>query len=115
MLAPFALFMMRCSRRVRLRAGLLLAALSVTALLSIVVYQRIHWWPAASDWQRSFFRQRCAFRIATTVEIPIVQTLAFGIVAIFPSPKRIRATKSSLTVQDDCSLARKDVASLSEE
>lgn len=98
-LALPAVFILRTSRRMRLRVGLFLTVLSLAVLLSVVVYQRLSWWPVASQWQRPFFWQRCAFCIATAVDVPVAQTLAVGLVILL-SPKESRTTWNQLKTQD---------------
>lgn len=81
-LALPAVFILRASRGMRLRVGLFLTFLSLAVLMSVVVYQRLSWWPVASEWQRPYFWQRCAFSIATAVDMPIAQTLVVGLVIV---------------------------------
>ncbi len=96
-LTPPVSFVMRRSRQTQVRAGLLLVLASVTLLLMVIVYQRIVWWPEASDWQRTFFWQRCGFCVATTVDVPMVQLFGMGLVLLSFAPGRRCQKKRPLT------------------
>ncbi len=67
----------RPSRLVR-ATGLLMIMLSIAVLLMMLTYQGMVWWPQAGQWQRPYFWHRYGFSIATTVDVPIVQTLLVG-------------------------------------
>ncbi len=64
----------------RHRLGKLLFLAAGLLILGVVVHQRVTWWPAASEWQRNFFWQRCGFVIVTSVDIPMLQLLTVGLV-----------------------------------
>ncbi len=81
-LTPPVAFVIRRSRQAQFRTGLLLLLVSVALLLAVIAYQRVVWWPEASEWQRSFFWQRCGFCLATTVDIPILQMLGLGLLLL---------------------------------
>jgi len=90
-LTPPTVFLLRRSDRTRRRTGLVLIALSLVALLAVIVYQRLVWWPAASEWQQPFFWQRCGFVVVTAVDFPLVQTLLVGTVLSAFSLRRKQA------------------------
>lgn len=61
------------------RVGLLLVALAGAVLMAIVIYERLVWWPEASELQQAYFWQRYGFAIATAVDVPVVQVLVVGL------------------------------------
>jgi len=80
-MAPPAVMLMRSPRIpawFRRRIGGLLLLVATIGLVAIVVGQRIQWWPSASDWQRSFFWQRCGFVLVTAIDLPLLQSLGLG-------------------------------------
>ncbi|NOY40589.1 MAG: hypothetical protein GXP26_01960 [Planctomycetes bacterium] len=64
------------------RVGKLLCVVGVSLVMAIVIYQWATWWPVASELQRNYFVQRCGFVIVTSVDIPMLQLLAIGLVMI---------------------------------
>jgi len=58
--------------------GRMLTLVSLAGLVGVAAWQVIDWWPAVSDWQRSYLPQRILFVLATTVEVPLLQGLLFG-------------------------------------
>jgi hypothetical protein len=87
-LTPPVAFIMYRGRRAQWRAGSLLTVLSIAALLALIAYQRMVWWPEANEWQRSFFWQRCGFCLATSVDVPILQMLGLGLLLLCFAPSR---------------------------
>jgi len=68
---------------------------AIIGLLTIVVYQRLIWLPAASDFQRPYFWQRCGFVIATSIDLPLLQLLLAGIaLRLWPNHGSHRAATS---------------------
>jgi putative copper export protein len=79
------------------RVGTLLVLAAIIGLLTIVVYQRIIWLPAASDFQRPYFWQRCGFVIATSIDLPLLQVLLAGIALRFLPNHRARGAAKPST------------------
>jgi len=63
--------------------GKLSLTLGILMLVAVIVYQWFSWLPYASDWQQNYFWQRCAFVVATTVDVPMVQLVAVGGFQVF--------------------------------
>jgi hypothetical protein len=61
------------------RSGALLCVVAVFFVAAVVIYQRVAWWPSASEWQRGFFWHRCGFVLATAIDIPVAQVLLLGL------------------------------------
>jgi hypothetical protein len=72
------------SSRLARATGLMMIMLAIAVLLMMLTYQGLVWWPQAGQWQRSYFWHRYGFSIATTVDVPIVQTLLIGMWLRFP-------------------------------
>jgi hypothetical protein len=100
-LTPPLVFVRHWSRRAQCKMGLLLAALSISAVIALISYQRIVWWPEVSDWQRFFFWQRCGFCLVTAVDVPILQLLATGVLLIGLPPRPRYPGQSSLSDEKD--------------
>jgi hypothetical protein len=78
-LTPPAVLLAPRNFRRRRRLALFLILAAAMALFSIVGHQWATWWPDAAQWQRAYFWQRCGFCIATAVDLPILQTMAIGV------------------------------------
>jgi hypothetical protein len=52
--------------------------LAIASIATVIVYQRVAWWPSVSDWQRGFVWQRCDFVLATSIDLPVAQILLIG-------------------------------------
>ena len=61
------------------QVGILLCVLAVAIIASVVIYQRLTWWPSVSEWQRGFIWQRCGFVLATAIDAPVAQVLHIGV------------------------------------
>ncbi len=61
------------------RFGAFLCVLAALFVAAAVIYQGLTWWPSESQWQRGFFWRRCAFVLATTVDLPVAQLLLVGL------------------------------------
>ncbi len=97
-LLPAAVLFARSSRispQLVRRTGTMLLLGAIIGLLTIVVYQRLIWLPAASDFQRPYFWQRCGFVIATSIDLPLLQLLLAGIaLRLWPNHGSHRAATS---------------------
>ena len=60
------------------RVGLLAAGLAASALLAILLHERLVWWPDATELQQGHFWERYGYVVATTVDVPAVQVLLAG-------------------------------------
>ncbi len=84
-LIPLAIFGSRSYRKTigpTQQLGKLLCITGTMLLMAVVVYQWATWLPAVSEWHREFFWQRCGFVIATSIDIPMLQILAIGLVMV---------------------------------
>lgn len=80
-LAPPGAVLVRSARvpaHILQRFGTLLCVLAVVFVTTLLVHQRIAWWPAVSEWQRGYFWQRRGFVIATMVDFSMAQVLLRG-------------------------------------
>ena len=62
--------------------GKILCLTGASLVMAVVLYQGATWWLAAGDWHRNYFLQRCGFVVVTSVDIPMLQLLAIGLVMI---------------------------------
>jgi hypothetical protein len=53
--------------------------IGASLLLTVVVYQRVMWWPAVSEMQQKYFWQRCGFIVVTSVDVPILPMMVVGL------------------------------------
>ena len=58
--------------------GLLLIVAATVAVASVIARERLDWWETASETHRDYLWQRCAFVVATTIDLPIVQGTLTG-------------------------------------
>ncbi len=80
-LAPPAALLVQSQRvptHVLRRFGTVLCVIAVVSVAAMIIYQRVAWWPSASEWQRGFFWQRCGFVLATMIDLPVAQVLLLG-------------------------------------
>lgn len=81
-LGPLVELVTRSSPRpsdLRLHLGKLLCLIGASLLLTVVVYQRVMWWPAVSEMQQNYFWQRCGFIVVTSVDVPILPMMVVGL------------------------------------
>ena len=64
----------------RRQLGLALGALAAAIIVGVIAREATTWLPAASDYQRPYFFQRCAFVVGTWIDFPIVQLGLLGAV-----------------------------------
>lgn len=64
----------------RRQLGLVLVALAAATLVGVIAREAATWLPAASDYQRPYFVQRCVFAVATWTDFPIVQLSMLGVI-----------------------------------
>lgn len=84
----------------RRKLGIALASLAAAIVVGVVLREATTWLPAASEYQRKFFAQRCLFVLATWIDVPLVQVAAVGwywsVGATFRSRKAISDRNSSV-------------------
>lgn len=99
-LAIIARSSLNFKQRRYLAAGL--AAIALAGILVIVGYERVVWWVAASDWQRTFFWNRIGFAILTQIDAPLVQLIVAAAVLVLPEwPRHSSVQHVVLTREGD--------------
>ncbi len=60
--------------------GLVLVALAAAIVVGAIAREAATWLPAASDYQRPYFVQRCLFAAVTWTDLPILQMGVLGVI-----------------------------------
>ena len=67
---------------------------SLTLFAGFGIYERLSWWVDASQSQRRYFWHRVGFSILTSVEIPAIEILLLGVIALLLKSGRQMAKRS---------------------
>ncbi len=79
------------------RLGCGLATLGLVGTIAIAVWQWTLWLPQAGAWSREYIWQRCGFAIATSVDLPVLQLTAIGLLQMLWSHMRPPDNAASLS------------------
>ena len=82
--------------------GLVLVALATATIVGVVMREAATWLPAASDYQRPYFIQRCLFAVVTWTDLPILQMGVLGAIWLFTASHTQRRTSTGHTEQYAC-------------
>lgn len=72
--------------------GLTIATTATFVLVGMIIRERLVWWESVGHLQQGYFWQRCGFILATSVDIPVIQSFLVGIYMVF-SPHQSRVKK----------------------
>ena len=81
LMAPPILYLPRrvgLSRQVIRWLGTAIATSGLVLALGIILWQWFVWLPNVGEWAKPYIWQRCAFAVATAIDIPSIQLIAVG-------------------------------------
>lgn len=93
---PTGLICDRIDPRTLRRIGLLLVLLGIAGLAGIAVWEAVHWWPRAGEFQRQYIVQRYLFVVATLIDIPVVEVSLAGLACYVTARRRTRQPAQTL-------------------
>lgn len=78
----------RVSERTLQLSAVIVLSFALVVLLGVAIHEYLTWYERASAWQRPFFWRRVGFVILTTVEVPMLQTLALSLLVLSATTRR---------------------------